>query len=124
MKVIAQRGDEYLIVPEDAEPGDNPEGVIVSGDETEEVNAAGALARGYWEEPSGDVTADELLPESFDMKADSDDPAEPGEESVDTTESDDTTPDDESDENSVTIKGLSDEALESIEGKYNVEVEK
>jgi hypothetical protein len=116
MKVIAQRGDEYLIVPEDAEPGDNPEGVIVSGDETEEVNAAGALARGYWEEPSGDVTADELLPESFDTKADSDDPAEPGEESVDTTESDDTT-------ESVEIKGLSDEAIESIERKYNVEVE-
>jgi hypothetical protein len=54
--------------------------------------------------------------ESSDTKADSDDPAEPGEESVDTTESDDTT-------ESVRIKGLSDEALESIERKYNVEVE-
>lgn len=65
----------------------------------------------------------EELEESSDTKADSDDPAEPGEESVDTTESDDTTTDGETDEKSVTIKGLSDEALETIERKWNVEVE-
>lgn len=103
MKVIAQRGDDYLLVPDDAEPGDNVDGVIVEDDETEVVNAPSVLARGYWEGPDNDVRAEDVLPESF--------------ESIDTTDS--KLSDDE-----VIIKGLTDQALSSIEAKYNVEVER
>lgn len=106
MKVVAQRGDEYLIVPDDAEPGENVDGVITNGESVDTINAPSALARGYWEEPSSDVTADELLPESFDTASLTDDPDESGEDSK-----------------AVRIKGLTKEALDAIERKYNAVIE-
>lgn len=61
MKVIAQRGEQYLLVPDEAEPSDDVEGTITDGETTDEVDPQAALARGYWQEPDTD-DPEEVLP--------------------------------------------------------------
>ena len=96
MKAILERGDQYILVPDEAEPGDDDvTATVVTGDgQTSEHDLQSLLQRGYWEET--DATADEVL----------------GDDELDEKGSDTTT-----------IRGLSDEALTFIKERFNVEVE-